>query len=194
MLATGMYDHSNGDGNGGGGPVLATNTRHDNNGNCYVQGDGRRAITAVASAAMVVTTMVRTTTIMATTVTMTMAAVTMTTNGSNDNDNGSSNNNNNGSDDNNNGGNRGNSRGGCDTIMAVSIDKEDNNQLKVSMDNGCGCPRGGGRVLTTDYRHPRFPCDFLVRFLLLHFTKNVGGKQQSLPRIFFPAKRAGSRF
>ena len=67
--------------------------------------------------------------------------------GSDGNDNGASDNDNDGSDDNDNGGNRGNGVGGCNTAKVVGIDKEDNNQLEVAIDNGCGWPRGGGRVL-----------------------------------------------
>jgi len=67
---------------------------------------------------------------------------------SDDNNNGGSDNDNDGSDDNNNGGNRGDGGGGCDTATAVGIDKEDNNQLKVAIDNGRRRPRGSGRVLT----------------------------------------------
>ena len=59
---------------------------------------------------------------------------------SDDNDNGGSDNDNDGSDNNDNGGNRGDGGGGCDTATAVGIDKEDNNQLKVAMDNGRGGP------------------------------------------------------
>ena len=69
-------------------------------------------------------------------------------NGGGDNDNGGSDTDNYGSGDNNNGGNCGDGGGGCNTSTAVGIDKEDNNQLEVAMDNRRGRSRGGGRVPT----------------------------------------------
>jgi len=83
--------------------------------------------------------------------------------GSNDDDNGGGDNDDVGSNNNNNGGgdNNDDGGGGWDTLTAAGIDT-DNNQLKAEMDNGCGRPRGGGKV--HDQRRPWFPCNFLEIF------------------------------
>ena len=74
-------------------------------------------------------------------------------NGGGDNDNDGSDNNEDGgndkdndvSNDNHNGGNSGNGFGGCNTAMAMGMDRQVNNQLKAAIDTGRGQPRGGGR-------------------------------------------------
>ena len=123
-LATSARDDSNGNGNGGGGPALATDERHDNNGNGYVQGEGGRGGNSGGN-----------------------NGDDNDSGGDNKND-GSDDNENGGSDDNDNGGNRGDGGDGCGTATAMGIDKEDNNQLEVAMDNRRGRSRGGGRVPT----------------------------------------------
>ena len=113
-------------------------------------------------------------------------------NGGGDNDNGGSDTDNNGSGDNDNGGNCGDGGGGCNTSTAVGIDKEDNNQLKVTIDNGRGRPRGGGRVLTAGAHGFKL---ILVNFFYFSFCKECGlGTTQSVRKSFFPAKRAWPRF
>ena len=65
--------------------------------------------------------------------------------GIDDNDDGGDDKDDDGSDVNHNGGNGGNSGGGCNTALAVGIDRQVNNQLKAAIDTGRGRPRGGGR-------------------------------------------------
>ena len=136
MLGTGALD----DGNGWGGPVLATDVRRDNNGNVNVHGEkicGGGGSGSGGGGG---------------------------NNGNDNEDEGGGDNNNDSSDDDNNGGgdsnddssdsddnsgSGGNNGGGCDTATAAGIDT-DNNQLKQAMDNGRERPRG----------RPWFPCSF----------------------------------
>jgi hypothetical protein len=99
---------------------------------------------------------------------------------------------NDGSGDNDNGDNCGDGGGGCNTSTAVGIDKEDNNQLKVTMDNGRGRPRGGGRVLTAGAHGFKL---ILVNFFYFSFCKECGlGTTQSVRKSFFPPKELGPIF
>jgi hypothetical protein len=111
--------------------------RRDNNGNGYVQGEGGRGEGNCGSGG--------------------------SGDGGGDNgddDNGGDNNDNDGidnkdnggddkdddvSNDDHNGGNDGDDSGDCNTVTAVGIDRQVNNQLKAVIDTGRGRPRGGGR-------------------------------------------------
>jgi hypothetical protein len=112
-------------------------------------------------------------------------------NGGGDNDNSGIDDNDDGGDnkdedvsDDHNGGNGGDGGGGCNTVKAVGIDRQVNNQLKVAIDTGRGRPRGA----------MVHPCEFFS-FCILHFAKNVAWEQRSLSgKVLFPAKRARPHF
>jgi hypothetical protein len=96
--------------------------RRDNNGNCYVQGKGGRGEGNCGGGG--------------------------SGDGGGDNgdgDNGDDDNGGDVSDDDHNGGNGSDGGGGCNTAMAVGIDRQVNNQLKAAIDTGRRRPRGGGK-------------------------------------------------
>jgi hypothetical protein len=104
--------------------------RCDNNGSCYVQGEGGRGEGNCGGG----------------------GSGDGGGNNGNDDNGGIDDNNDGGNDkdddisnDDHNGGNGGDSSGGCNTATAVGIHRQVNNQLKAAIDTGRGRPRGGGR-------------------------------------------------
>ncbi len=110
------------------------------------------------------------------------------------NDNGGSDNDNDGSDNNNknkNGGNRDDGGGGRDTATAVGIDKEDTNQLKVAMDNGCGRPEA---AVESCPPAPMVSCNVLVSFFLFCILQRMWLGNNAVVRKSFPRQKSSAPF